>query len=228
MKSTAADVRRRVLRSENRFWHVDDFGGEPHAVAMALGRLLETGELERLRRGVYWRGGDTHFGRQRPEAVRTLREVAGDREAVGAAGWYATNLLGLSTQVAPRPVVSITGRPPTGLRGIEVINRAARTGRRDAHLNETEVTVLEALEGWDKYVEVDSKKALDRFAQLLDAEEVRIDRLVRAAKTESPVVRERLRAILVRVGAEEAASTIPRARSEASRKRALRVIATDG
>lgn len=224
-KSVAADVRQRVLRSEDRFWNVDDFGGQPHAVAMELKRLVEAGELERVRRGVYWRGRKTRFGMRVASAVEALREVAGDREAVGAAGWYATNLLGLSTQVSPEPVVSITSRPPTGLHGVRVINRASKRGRRDARLNDIEVTLLEALEGWDKYVELDRASALDRFVELFRRPDVRVDRLVRASRTESAVVRERLRAVLKHGGWREQAPKITRARSRSSRERAYRVIA---
>jgi hypothetical protein len=90
-----------------------------------------------------------------PLAVEAVREIVGDSEAIGAAGWYATSVLGLSTQVSPTPVVAVTQRPPTGLRGVRLVNRASRVGRRRAKLNEIEVTLLEALEGWDRYVELD-------------------------------------------------------------------------
>lgn len=224
MKSTAAVVRTQILRSQDKFWRIIDFDAKPHAVAMELRRLVDAGELERVRRGVYWRGRKSRFGRDVPAAVQALREVVGAGEAVGAAGWYATNLLGLSTQVAPQPVVSTTRRPPTGLRGVRVINRASRIGRRDAKLNDIEVTLLEALEGWDKYVELEKKKALARFVELLRQPDVRLNRILRASVTESPVVRERLRAVLQHGGWREAASRIVRARSRTSSARALRVI----
>jgi hypothetical protein len=224
MKSTAADVRVQILRSRDKFWRVTDFDAKPHAVVMELRRLVDAGELERVRRGVYWRGRKSRFGRDVPAAVQALREVVGVGEAVGAAGWYATNLLGLSTQVAPQPVVSTTRRPPTGLRGVRVISRASRIGRRDARLNDIEVTLLEALEGWDKYVELEKTKALGRFVELLRQPDVRLNRILRAAVTESPVVRERLRAVLQHGGWREAASRIMRARSRTSSARALRVI----
>jgi hypothetical protein len=222
--STAARVRRRVLGSEERFWHAEDFDDEPHAVVMELGRLADAGEIERVRRGVYWRGRETRFGMNAASAVQALREVAGDREAVGAAGWYATNLLGLSTQVAPEPVVSVTARPPTGLRGIRVINRTSRSGRREARLNDVEVTLLEALEGWDKYIELGSAEALQRFVDVVRRPEIRLDRLVRAAKTESSTVRERLRAVLEAGGWDEQARKIDRARSITGQARARRVL----
>lgn len=224
MEGIAAHVRGRVLRSADRFWRVEDFHAEPHAVVMELRRLVDSGELERVRRGVYWRGRKTRFGMAVPEPIAALRQVVGEREAIGAAGWYATNLLGLSTQVSPEPVVSTTRRPPTGLRGIRVVNRASRTGRRDARLNEIEVTLLEALEGWDKHVELDRREALERFVKLLKQRNVRLDRVVSAMQTESPVVRERLRAVLDHAGWPEHARLIPRARSESSKRRAMQVV----
>jgi len=222
--SAAADVRRRVLRSSDRFWHVEDFDGDPHAVVLQLRRLVEAGQLERVRRGVYWRGRKTRFGMAVPPAVAAVREIVGDSEAVGAAGWHATNMLGLSTQVSPTPVVAVTQRPPTGLRGIRVINRASRVGRRLTKLNEVEVTLFEALEGWERYVELDRAEALDRFAKLLKRSDVRVNRLVRAAETESPRVRERLRAVLMHAGLHQEAAKIEGARHRSSRERALAVL----
>jgi hypothetical protein len=223
-QTTANTVRTKVLPSRDRFWRVEDFDADPHAVAQALARLADTGDLERVRRGVYWRGHSTKFGSSLPPAVEALKQVVSDHEAVGGAGWYATNLLGLSTQFAPKPVVAVTRRAPTGLRGLRVIDRSSRIARRDARLNVTEVTLLEALEGWDKYVELKPQPALDRFASLLKRDDVRIDRVVRASATESPVVRERLRAVLEHAGFEDEAAKVARARSASARARALKVL----
>jgi len=116
-RSVANSVRRRVIRSSGRFWHVEDFEGSGRAVEMALSRLVEAGELERVRRNGYWHGVKTGFGMTVAPPVAAVRKVVGENEAVGAAGWYATNLLGLSTQVAPVPVVAVSRRTPTGIPG---------------------------------------------------------------------------------------------------------------
>lgn len=224
MDSVARTVRDRVLRSRDRFWRIEDFVGAPHAVTMELRRLRDAGELDHVRRGVYWRGHKTRFGMAVPAAVRALREVVGDREAVGAAGGYATNLLGLSTQVSPEPVVSTTRRPPTGVKGVRVVNRASRTARRDARLNDIEVTFLEALEVWNKYVDIGHRDAMKRFVEVLKRENVRVDRVVSASRTEPPVVRERLRAVLEHGGWKSEARLIARARSSSSKQRALQVV----
>ena len=222
-RPVAARVRSRVLASSDRFWAVSDFDGAPTAVRMALQRLASQGELTRVRRGVYWRGRETRFGFTTSPPVQAVREVIGSGEAVGAAEWYATNLLGLSTQVSPRPVVAVSRRVPTGLSNVRVVNRASRTARRDAHLNEIEVTLLEALEGWDKYIELDSAAAVSRLQALLRRHDVRVDRLVRASRTESPRVRERLRRLLAEAGLTAQAKRIAGARDVATREHALAV-----
>lgn len=223
-KSVAAEVRRRVLRSRDRYWHTDEFAGSPDAVHAELRRLVRDEELEHVRRGVYWRGEKSRFGMSLPRAAAALRSVVGEDEALGGAEWYATNLLGLSTQVSPTEVLALSRRPPKGFEHVRVVNRANRTGRRDRKLTDLEVTFLEALEGWDRYVEARPKTALKTFTELVDHDDVRAERLALAAKTEPPVVRERLRAVLHAAGREHEAAKIPRARSHEARQRALKVL----
>lgn len=222
--TVAQEVRRRITRSAARVWCVEDFDGSPAAVNSELRRLVARGELTRIRRGVYWRGKKGRFGMTHASQATALRKTVGDHEAVGATGWHATNLLGLSTQVSPVEMLAVTHRRPRGFDGVKVVTRTARTGRRDARLNDLEVTYLEALEGWDRYVEVKSSTALRRFVQLLDDDEIRMDRLVRASHTEPPAVRERLRAVLSRGGFDDAAASVPGARDSRTRSRALHVL----
>jgi hypothetical protein len=222
-KSTAQTVRRRILTSEDRIWATQDFEGSRDAVQAALRRLVRTGELERIRRGVYWRGRKTRFGMAVADEGRALRKLLGRKAGVGAAGWYATNLLGLSTQIAPAEILAITGRPPTGFSHLQLIDRSQRIGRHDARLNDLEITLLEALEGWEKYVERKPTAAVDRFLELLGGDNVRISRLVAAAATEPAVVRERLRHLLAEGGWKAEAARIDGARSDSARKRALSV-----
>jgi hypothetical protein len=223
-QSVAGRVRRRVARSSDRFWRVEDFDGDAKAVEMALRRLVADGEVERVRRGMYWRGSRTPFGMTVAPAVQAVREIIGSREAVGAAEWYATNLLGLSTQVSPVPVIAVSRRAPTGISDVRLISRTSRTGRREARLNGLEVTILEAIDGWDKYVEVDAATATDRFLHALRDDGVRIERLVSASRTESSRVRERLRYLLRQAGRSADAECIDGARSRAGREHALAVI----
>jgi Family of unknown function (DUF6088) len=225
-ESVAEVVRRRVLGSRNRLWRIEDFDGlgSSEAINSELRRLLRHGELERVRRGVYWRGTKSRFGMSVSRDSEVLRRLVGPREAIGAAEWYATKLLGLSTQVSAVEVLSLTRRPPAGLRHVRVVSRSSRTGRRDQKLNAIEVTLLEALEGWDRYVEVDAAEAIAHFAELLEHDSIRVERLVAASKTESAMVRERLRGVLLRTGRIDQATRIERARSDSARRRALAVM----
>lgn len=176
-------------------------------------------------RGVYWRGRATRFGRSIASPIAAVREIVGDQEAVGAAEAYAANLLGLTTQLSPVPVVVVTRRTPTGVGGVRLINRASRTGRRDAHLNDFEVTILEVLDGWDRYVDVDVATATERLLHALARDDVRVGRMVTASRTESSRVRERLRWLLERARRVREATQIEGARSRAGRDAALAVLA---
>lgn len=224
--SVAESVRRRVVRSRDRFWHNDDFEGDAKAVDMALSRLAADGELERIRRGVYWRGRKTRFGMSLPSPIAAVRSVLGPGEAVGAAEWYAANLLGLSTQVSPVPVVAVSQRIPTGFDRIRLVDRSSRTGRTRHRLSETDVTVLEAIDGWDRYVELDPTSAVARFTLVLQTD-ASVQRIVAASSTEPPRVRQRLRWLLEATGDAAAAAKVAPARSAAVRIAALAVVQRD-
>jgi hypothetical protein len=223
-KSVARQVRQRVLRSPDRLWRIEDFEGSPKAVNSELRRLVERGELQRVRRGMYWRGRKSCFGMIGVDEGQALQTAVGGDEAIGATGWNATNLLGLSTQVPAVSSLAVTHRAPEGLDRVRVASRAARTGRRRARLTGLEVTLLEALEGWERYVEADAVAALARFGEIVDRDDVRISRLVQASATEPPVVRERLRAVLASAGHAEESRAIPPARDPRTRAKALRVL----
>jgi hypothetical protein len=223
-ESIARKVRQKVLRSESRFWHVDDFDWSPTAVWDALGRLAEEGEITRVRRGTYWRGRETRWGRSPAPAIAAVREVVGDKEAVGAAGWMAANTVGLSTQVVATPIVSVTSRLPTGFENIRLVSRAQRTGRRDARLSDAEVTLLEALGDWHRYSEVSPEVAVARLLAYMTDAHADPRKLVRASATEPVVVRERLKALLRHGGLENEAAGIEGARSEVARQKALEVL----
>jgi Family of unknown function (DUF6088) len=223
-ESVAHLVRERVLGSRERIWRVEDFAGTPKAVNNELRRLVERGQLQRIRRGVYWRGRMSRFGMHGADDGETVQTIVGRDEAIGATGWNATNILGLSTQVSPIASLAVTHRVPEGLGRIKVVSRTARTGRRKAGLSGLEVTVLEALEGWDRYIEVGPAEAVRRFDQILRHPDVRIPKLISASTTEPPVVRERLRAVLAETGHQAESQRIPRARDQRTRDKALRVL----
>lgn len=145
-------------------------------------------------------------------------------EATGFSGWQATNALGLSTQLSPVSVLATTLGSPSPMKGVRFLDRSARRGRRDARLNDLEVTILEALEVWHSHVELTAQDALDRFVKLMETDRVRVDALVHASITEPASVRERLRVVLLHGSWTEEAARITRAVDPRTRKRALALL----
>jgi hypothetical protein len=214
MSSTtvAAEVRERVLRSRDRFWRPEDFEASPEAVAQALSRMVRTGELRRVRRGLYWRGSPTRLGMAPPPLRRLTGEVV-TGPGSGPAGSSAALVLGLSTQVARREAIAVPARAPRDLGPVHFVSRAAATKRRDERLRPLEVALLEVLRDWDRVVEVPVSDAFDRIARLAETGKVRLDRLARASATEPPRARERLRRLLDGIGHPEMADAVRPARS---------------
>lgn len=213
--SIASTIRRAVRRGGVRFWRSEEFEGGRTAVEHALSRLASEGELIRIRRGLYWRGRKSAFGMGRPLAMDLARAVI-DSPGIGPAGWSATNALGLSTQLPGRETIAVPSRAPSGLEDILWVSRDARRARRDQKLSPIEVALLEALEGFEDYVDLPPEKAVARLLEILLSDDVRPERLVRAAKTEPARTRRRLRDLLVRAGLTDAADRVPPARTARS------------
>lgn len=215
--SVATEVRKRVLPSRDRFWRPEDFDGSVEAVAQTLSRLARAGELRRVRRGLYWRGASTRLGMAPPPPHRLTNEVVGG-PGTGPAGWSAALALGLSTQVPRRETIAVPGRAPRNPGAVHLVSRAASTKRHDERLRPVEVALLEVLRDWDALVEVPTRDAVGRIARLTDTGAIRLDRLARASATEPPRVRERLRRLLVALGASTYADAVRPARSESVRR----------
>lgn len=214
--AVAATIREEVLRSPARFWRPEDFSGSPVAVARALARLEGQGVLKRIRRGLYWRGQQTRLGMAPPDPSALVTTLVGSC-GVGPAGSSAALQLGLTTQFPVRPEIAAPFRPPTGIAGIAFRDRTSRVGRLEADLASIEVAIFEVLEEWDDVVELPTDEAISEIVTVLRMR-VRVDRLARAAKSERPVVRERLRALLRRAGYFDEAESIAPARSEHPRR----------
>lgn len=214
--SVAPEVRKKVLRSRERFWRPEHFAGSPEAVAKALSRLAQAGELRRVRRGLYWRGTPTRLGMAPPPPNRFAHEII-DAPGSGPAGWSAGLALGLSTHVPRRETIAVPGRAPRNPGNIRFVSRAASAKRRDERLRSPEVALLEVLRDWNTLVEVPTDAAVDRIADLAENGTLRLDRVVRASTTEPPRVRERLRRLLDALGRSSDAATIRPARSESVR-----------
>jgi hypothetical protein len=212
----APEVRKRVLRSNDRFWRPEDFNGSPDAVAQALSRLARSGELRRVRRGLYWRGTFTRLGMAPPPVDRFTVEIAG-KPGTGPAGRNAALALGLSTQVPRHETVAVPARAPRSPGTVRFVSRGASTKRRDERLSHREVALLEVLRDWDGLVEIPADDAIERIGRLAGAGALRLERLVRASTTEPPRVRERLRQLLVAIGQPTLAAAVRPARGDVLR-----------
>jgi hypothetical protein len=223
--STAGEVRRKICRSRNRFYRSTEFDGTRTAVEKALGRLVENGELLRVRNGLYWRGAETPFGMAPPNPRSVVNEYA-NGYPTGPAGISAANLLGLSTQVPQIPEYAVpTIVPP--IDRIRLVRRDARRsdGRRAAELGGPEVALLEVLDSWEKVVELAPAEALERLGVILRDGTVRPERLAQAAGSEPARVRERLRFILKSADEVGLAEKVPPASTPSVTERALRPFA---
>lgn len=213
--SVASNVRSRVRRSHDRFWRPEDFDGSLEAVAKALSRLAESGELRRIRRGLYWRGSPTKLGMAPPRASRLADAIVGDA-GTGPAGLSAALKLGLSTQVPRVETIAVPRRAPRPTSGVRFVSRAGSTRRRDERLNPVEVALLEVLRDWDRTVEASPAVAVDRVRNLIEAGAIRLERIVRASSTEPASVRERLRTLLRDLNRPDDAERVAPARSSHS------------
>lgn len=221
--SRAARTRELILGSTDRMWRPEDLSGPRSTAQHLLTELTRSGELRRVRKGLYWRGRKTPLGMSPPPPDAVISELAHGR-GVGPAGLSASHLLRLSTQVPRTSQVAVPARAPRGAGPISFVSRAARTGRRSAALTAAEVALLETLDGWTRVIEVPLPEAWDRLGDLLRNDpSIRPDRLARAARTEPGPVRVRLAALLEQSGFAELAHTVPGAdpRTEKATRRTV-------
>lgn len=208
----ASTVRNQVLMSRERFWRPEDFQGTQGAVAQALSRMVRTGELRRVRRGLYWRGAPTMVGMSPPPPIHLAHAVVGEF-GLGPARWSAALALGLSTQVPRRESIAVAGRTPRNPGSVHYVSRSAATKRRDERLLPIEVALLEVLREWDELVEVSSQEAVARIDGLARDGMIRLERIARASQTEPPRVRERLRRLFDALGRNDLSLRVSPARS---------------
>jgi len=196
-ESIAHKIQKRILKSgDDHLWSFHDFldidPSAPTAVAAALSRLSRSGELRRVRRGLYYRPQKTAFGESQPNPESVVKMLLHDRKAVRTRDF---NRLGLTTQMsgALTNAASRTVRLK-GVRGIPLrfVNRplSEQKGIRD-----DERTVLDALRGIDAIPDTTPAKVIARIKLLIKRGEFDFGRLARFALTEPPRVRALLGAI---------------------------------
>lgn len=198
-----------------RFWEPANFtgiGADPGTIDRVLSRLVEKGELHRVRRGLYWRGRRTRFGMVHPDELQVATRVAGV-PGVGPAGIAAANSLGLSTQVPGRPSIAVPKRAPRPLPTFRFVDRSGRTGRIAQRLRPHTVALLEVLGDWDRVIERGDDAAWPSLVQLVRSGDMQANRLALASPTEPAGVRVRLRNLLLDAGKITEAGLVPEPRS---------------
>jgi len=209
-RQAATWIRNRIERGGERLWRFDDFSGVPvSAVAQTLSRLTRQGQLQRLSKGIYYRGRETAFGRSLPNPV-AVRKLAAGRKTMFPAGVSAANLLGFTTQTAGRSEVATSASSlPRKLVGGETLIHTRRP-EAWARLTEMEAALLDFLRRGGKTSELSAEDTVRRLLNLLRPPR-HFDRLLKVAGTEPPRVRAMLGAIGEEIGESPRALTILRA-----------------
>jgi hypothetical protein len=192
-------VRRRIERTGERLWRLEDFNDLPFsAVAQSLSRLTREGTLERLSKGVYYSARPTTFGKSLPSPA-AIQKLASRRKTVYPAGIAAANLLGFTTQTGRRSEVATSALSlPRKLIGSETVVHTRRP-EAWARLSETDAALLDFLRQGGKSSELPPTETLDRTVALL-SESGRFERLLKVANSEPPRVRAILGAIGEQIG----------------------------
>lgn len=187
-ESASAAVRRRIEKGGERFWRYRDFSDlPPAAVAKALSRLAATGELERVRKGVYYRGRPTRFGPSLPAASAIAANSV--QTPFHPAGLTAANALGFTTQNPSRLEYATPARErPAALGGVSVQTRRPRSR---SELTPEEGALLEFLRERGRTSDLSPQETKERLLRILSDTSM-FARLVRAAAEEPPRVRAML------------------------------------
>ncbi|GGK54873.1 hypothetical protein GCM10011591_28440 [Nocardia camponoti] len=172
------------------FVHTSHLPGSAAAAASAVKRAHKSGELVKVRRGLYFKGAKTRYGLTRPSAEAVALEVLG-RAGVGPTGFSAARAFGLTTQVPARPALVVTGTVPTSLTGVRV---SKRNNLRRLALRPLEIAVLELLRGdWETTVDDGWSAMSTAVGNAVAGGKLRWRELSDAAKGErSPALRKNL------------------------------------
>ena len=137
--------------------------GTPHAVGMALSRMVRAGTLRRVARGLYdVPRSHPLLGELSPSTDAVVQAVARrDGVVVQPLDVEATNLLGLSEQVVAKPVYETNGPSRTLRVGGQEIEFKHRSPRRVTAAAESSNLVFAALRGLGK-----AHVTLERVAHL--------------------------------------------------------------
>jgi len=196
---TAKQIRSRVHRGGERFWRHTDFADlPPAAVSQTLSRLARGGELQRVRKGLYYRSRPTVLGESLPAPDAVAAHSS--RGRLHPAGLTAASYLGFTTQNPARPeYASSAAAVPTALTGAHVRTRRSRNRE---NLSERESALLELLRDRARTSDLGAEGTCARLLDLLNAPGT-FGRLAKAAVDEPPRVRAMLGAAGEQLGADQ-------------------------
>ena len=177
-------VRERIERAPEGTWFRPSELGGGNSVEQLLSRLARDPQapIVRAAKGLYFKCGkpDQFFGKRAPSPVEIAVQVARG-QGVGPAGPAAAAFLGLTTQVAPRPALTVVGTPPAGVDGVrwEVRKNPLR-----AQLNYAEVAVVEMLSLFPYGTEADWDEVVRRIEALQAKRTIDLDRISKVVANE--------------------------------------------
>lgn len=179
-----AAARERIEKAPIGAWfRPSDFGGG-NSAEQILSRIARdpNSSVVRAAKGLYYKSGppDPFFGKRLPSPTETAMQVV-KGQGVGPAGVAAAAFLGLSTQVMPRPTLTVVGTPPKGVKGVEW---QVRKNPARAQLNFAEVAVLEMLTIYPYGTEADWTAVVARVDDLRRNNKISLGRLSKAVSSE--------------------------------------------
>ncbi|NNN15517.1 MAG: hypothetical protein HKL82_06625 [Acidimicrobiaceae bacterium] len=192
--SAARAIRNQIAHSSRSFWEVRDFEGTPLSVAHELSRLAARGELVRVRKGLYWRGGDA-TPLLAPASELVLKRLYPDG-GVGPAEWGAATYLRIGTQIPRRVVWAVPGRAPSGLDKIPLVARTGAWKRLVQRLTTDEVALLELGRAWNLWVDASEDEVDAEIQRRVKTGRIRPVAVRDALLTEPPAVRESIERVL--------------------------------
>ena len=182
--SAAQFVREQVEVAPTRsFISTGEVAGSRRAVECELSRLASSGEVIRVRRGLYWKGPRTRLGMPLPRPDEIALAVAGP--GAGPARLSAAVHLGLTTQVPAVDTIAVAGRTPTAPAAIRFVSRSVERRIRD--LTPTEVAVIEVLREGPDLLEASWEAFAAAVTRLAASRELRHERITEQLRDERHV-----------------------------------------
>ncbi|PPG21511.1 hypothetical protein [Rathayibacter toxicus] len=168
---------------EGSFVHVTRLPGTADAARQAASRAARSGELLRVRRGLYYRGAMTRYGMTGPRVEEVAREVLGEVGS-GPAGYSAAREWAVTTQVPASFHIATLWM----MDRIAGVIQHRRRNKERMKLNAKEIALLELLRAPDVYVEAGWDVLVERVGDALARDEVHRDALSAAVGGERNTV----------------------------------------